>query len=412
MTVEFPNLVERFTKYISFNTTSDENKSVCPSTPEQLVLAKYITEELKALGLTDAECDSNGYVMATLPANGCSQADVVGFIAHMDTSANMAGGPVKPRIINNYDGEDIVLNAEKDIILTTEVFPDIKAYVGQEIMVTDGTTLLGADDKAGIAAIVTAIEYLLHNPEIKHGKIRICFTPDEEIGRGANLFDVQAFGADFAYTVDGGELGGLEYENFNAAGVKVIIHGRNVHPGSAKGKMLNAVKIAAQWQNLLPEGECPECTQDYEGFYHVCEVKGTEERAEIKMLIRDHDRKRFAKRKEFLTELAAFFNEKYEANVIEINIKDSYYNMKEKLADKMYIVDIAKQAMLEAGITPVCKPIRGGTDGARLSFLGLPCPNIFTGGMNYHGKFECLPLRSMAKAAETIIGITEIVGKR
>lgn len=412
MSVDFNKAVNRFTHYISFNTMSDERNDTCPSTPEQLVLAKEITNELRKIGLKEVTCDKHGYIMATLPANGYPKADVVGFIAHMDTSPDMSGGPVKYRIVKNYDGKDIVLNKKQNIILSTTAFPEIKAYKGQEIMVTDGTTLLGADDKAGVCAIISAMEYLLAHPEIKHGKIRIGFTPDEEIGRGANLFDVKAFHADFAYTVDGDEIGGFEYENFNAASVNVLIHGCNVHPGSAKGKMLNSLKVAAQWQTMLPEGECPECTEGHEGFFHVCEINGSEEKTEIQMLIRDHDKKRFQKRKKVLEQMASYLNNRYGKGTIDLTIVDRYFNMKETFNGKTYILDIAQKAMEKVGIVPICKPIRGGTDGARLSFMGLPCPNLFTGGQNFHGKFEYLPLRSMVKAADTVVAICELVGKK
>lgn len=407
MEINFNTLVNRFEKYISFDTQSDDNNTCCPSTPGQLVLARYLTEELTRLGMSDITLDDNGYIMATLPDNGCPNAPTVGFISHLDTSPDMAGGPLKPRIVENYDGGDIILNKEAGIILSPTEFPELSDYIGQEIMVTDGLTLLGADDKAGICAIISAMEYLIKHPEIKHGKIRIAFTPDEEIGRSANLFDVKAFGADFAYTLDGDALGGLEYENFNAAGATVTINGRSVHTGSAKGKMINAVKVAAEWQHMLPAGEAPEFTADYEGFYQVHKIVGGVEKTTLKMLIRDHDKTLFAKRKAFLQTMAGFLNAKYGAGTVELVIKDSYFNMREKLIEKMFIVDIAREAMQELGITPHCKPIRGGTDGARLSFMGLPCPNIFTGGLNFHGKFEFLPLRSMQKASETVLKIIE-----
>lgn len=412
MEIKFTELVKRFEKYISFNTQSDESSNICPSSPGQMVFAKYLVKELTDLGLTDANVDDNGYVMATLPANGCPNAPVVGFISHMDTSPDMAGGPLNPHIIENYAGGDIVLNEKANILLKADEFPELNDYIGQEIMVTDGLTLLGADDKAGICAIISAIEYLLAHPEIKHGKIRIGFTPDEEIGRSADLFDVEAFGADFAYTLDGDAIGGLEFENFNAANVTVKIHGRSVHTGSAKGKMINAVKIATEWQQLLPANECPECTEGYEGFYHVHKISGDVENITMTMLIRDHDRQLFEKRKKFLYHIANLLNAKYGDKTVEIIIRDRYLNMREKIEPVMYIIDIAKEAMRNIGIVPVCKPIRGGTDGARLSFKGLPCPNIFTGGLNFHGKFEFLPLRSMQKASETVVGIIIKVAQR
>lgn len=412
MEIKFTELVKRFEKYISFNTQSDESCNICPSSPGQMVFAKYLVKELTDLGLTDAKVDDNGYVMATLPANGCPNAPVVGFISHMDTSPDMAGGPLNPHIIENYAGGDIVLNEKANIILKADEFPELNDYIGQEIMVTDGLTLLGADDKAGICAIISAIEYLLSHPEIKHGKIRIGFTPDEEIGRSADLFDVAAFGADFAYTLDGDAIGGLEFENFNAANVTIKIHGRSVHTGSAKGKMINAIKIATEWQQLLPADECPECTEGYEGFYHVHKIYGDVENIAMTMLIRDHDRQLFEKRKELLYHMANVLNTKHGDNTVEIIIRDRYLNMREKIEPVMYIIDIAKEAMRDIGIEPVCKPIRGGTDGARLSFKGLPCPNIFTGGLNFHGKFEFLPLRSMQKASETVVGIITKVAQR
>lgn len=411
MKIELNTLVQRFEKYISFDTQSSDANDCCPTTPGQLTFARYLVDELTRLGLSDITLDENGYIMATLPANGLPNAPTVGFISHLDTSPDMAGGPVKSRIVENYDGGDIVLNEAAQIILSPTEFPELKDYIGQEIMVTDGTTLLGADDKAGICEIISAMEYLLQHPEIKHGKIRIAFTPDEEIGRSANRFDVDAFHADFAYTLDGDAIGGIEYENFNAAGATVTIHGRSVHTGSAKGKMINAVKLAAEWQSLLPAGEAPEFTEGYEGFYQVHKISGGVEKTTLKMLIRDHDKVRFNKRKAFLKNIADFLNAKYGNKTVEIEINDSYYNMREKIEEKMFIVDIARQAMQELGITPVCKPIRGGTDGARLSFKGLPCPNIFTGGLNFHGKFEFLPLRSMQKASETILKIVEKTGR-
>ncbi len=405
MEIEMETLVKRFRDYISFDTQSDESSASCPSTAKQLVLAKHLAEELKNIGLEEVTLDENGYIMATLPANGVEGAPVVGFIAHMDTSPDASGADIHEQIIH-YEGGDILLNPEKRIVFSVKDFPEIEKYKGQDIMMTDGTTLLGADDKAGITSIVSAAEYLLHHPEIKHGKIRLGFTPDEEIGRSANLFDVEKFGADFAYTIDGGELGGLEYENFNAANPSIHIHGRSVHTGSGKGKMKNAVSIAAEWQMMLPAGEKPEYTEGHEGFYHVHKIKGGVEEVTMGMLIRDHDKEHFAARKAYLDKMAAFLNEKYGEGTVEVEHRDIYHNMLEKIADgNMYIVELAHDAMEAAGVEPKVAPIRGGTDGARLSFRGLPCPNIFTGGANFHGRFEYLPLESLQKAADVTLAI-------
>lgn len=400
-------LVKRFLDYISFNTQSDEdNDTVCPSTPGQMILAKHLAEELKNIGLADVELDKHGYIMATLPANIETSLPVVGFVAHLDTSPDAAGGPIKPHIVTDYDGKDIVLNKEKNIVFSVSDFPEIKRYQGQDIMFTDGTTLLGADDKAGVTAIVSAMEYLLNHPELKHGKIRVGFTPDEETGRSATLFDVEKFGADFAYTIDGGELGGLEYENFNAANPTIVFKGRSVHTGSAKGKMINALSVASEWQQMLPAGEKPEFTAGHEGFFHVYKLSGGVEECTMGMLIRDHDRARFEQRKEYLAKQAAVLNAKYGKGTVTIKPHDIYYNMLEKIEDgNMYVVELAKQAMQASGVEPVVEPIRGGTDGAQLSFRGLPCPNIFTGGANFHGRFEYLPLESLRKAGETVVNI-------
>lgn len=407
MELDMDVMVKRFKDYISFDTQSDEeNDKVCPSTPGQLVLAKHLAEELKAIGLTEVELDNHGYVMATLPANGAADAPVVGFIAHVDTSPDAAGGPIKPQIVRDYDGKDIVLNENGPIVFSTKDFPEVLKYKGQDIMFTDGTTLLGADDKAGVTAIVSAMEYLVNHPEIKHGKIRVGFTPDEETGRSADRFDVEKFGADFAYTIDGGELGGLEYENFNAANPVITFHGRSVHTGDAKGKMINAITLAAEWQQLLPAGEKPEYTEGYEGFFHVYKITGGVEKCTMNMLVRDHSRQKFEQRKAYLEDMADFFNKKYGEGTVEVTPHDVYFNMLEKIEDgNMYVVELAKQAMEAAGVTPDVQPIRGGTDGARLSFMGLPCPNIFTGGANFHGRFEYLPLNSLKKAGETVLGI-------
>ena len=405
-------LVKRFKDYVGFDTQSNEdNDQVCPSTPGQMVLAKHLTEELKSLGLVDVKLDNHGYIMATLPANGCENAPVVGFISHMDTSPDASGANIKPQVVERYDGADIVLNKEQDIVLSSKEFPSLLKYTGQPIMTTDGTTLLGADDKAGITAIVSAAEYLLQHPEIKHGKIRLGFTPDEETGRSADRFDVDAFGADFAYTVDGDELGSLEYENFNAANASITFKGRSVHTGDAKDKMINANVVAMEWQQMLPAGERPEHTEGYEGFYHVHKVSGDVEKVTMTMLIRDHDKKKFALRKEYLQEMAALLNKKYGEGTVVVDCKDMYLNMREKMEEAMYVVDLAKKAMESVGVKPMVKPIRGGTDGARLSFMGLPCPNLFTGGTNFHGRYEFLPLLSLQKAAETVLAIMTEAGK-
>ncbi|MBE6102285.1 MAG: peptidase T [Selenomonas ruminantium] len=412
MEISMDVLVKRFKDYVGFDTQSNEdNDQVCPSTPGQMVLAKHLTEELKSLGLVDVKLDNHGYIMATLPANGCENAPVVGFISHMDTSPDASGANIKPQVVERYDGADIVLNKEQDIVLSSKEFPSLLKYTGQPIMTTDGNTLLGADDKAGLTAIVSAAEYLLQHPEIKHGKIRLGFTPDEETGRSADRFDVDAFGADFAYTVDGDELGSLEYENFNAANASITFKGRSVHTGDAKDKMINANVVAMEWQQMLPAGERPEHTEGYEGFYHVHKVSGDVEKVTMTMLIRDHDKKKFALRKEYLQEMAALLNKKYGEGTVVVDCKDMYLNMREKMEEAMYVVDLAKKAMESVGVKPMVKPIRGGTDGARLSFMGLPCPNLFTGGTNFHGRYEFLPLLSLQKAAETVLAIMTEAGK-
>lgn len=398
-------LLNRFKDYVSFNTNSDEHTGTHPSTERQLVLAKHLKEEMERIGLEDVTMSKEGYLMATLPANGV-EGSTVGFISHMDTSSEAPGGPVKPRIVENYDGGDICLDKEKEIYLSPKDFPELLKYKGEDLVVTDGTTLLGADDKAGITAIMTAMEYLIQHPEIKHGKIRIGITPDEEIGEGTMFFDVKKFGADFGYTVDGGAIGGLEYENFNAVNPEVTFHGRSVHTGDAKGKMINAISLASEWQNMLPEGEKPECTEGREGFFHVYNISGGVETCTISMLIRDHDKAHFEKRKQYLNQMADFMNAKYGNGTVTMDMKFGYSNMLDVLKEgHMDVVDLARDAIKAAGVTPVEIPIRGGTDGAMLSFKGLPCPNLFTGGENFHGRFEYLSIRGLEKSCETVIEI-------
>jgi tripeptide aminopeptidase len=375
-----------------------------------MIFAQYLVDELKSIGLHEVELDSNGYVMATLPANTDKAIPVIGFVSHMDTSPDMSAKNVKPRIVSNYDGGDILLNEEKLIVLETEKYPEIVQYKGQDIVVTDGTTLLGADDKAGLAEIVTAMEYLLAHPEIKHGKIRVGFTPDEEIGQGADHFDVAKFGAEWAYTMDGGEIGELEYENFNAAGAKITFNGLNVHPGYAKHKMLNSMRVAHQFASMLPRHETPEHTEKYEGFYHLVGMEGTVEKSSLSYIIRDHDRDRFDRRKKEIAHLVNKINSEFGEGTATLELRDQYYNMREKVEPVMHIVDLAFEAMEAVGVKPNVKPIRGGTDGARLSFEGLPCPNIFAGGHNFHGRFEYVPVQSMEKAMMVIVKIAEIMG--
>lgn len=401
-------LIDRFLQYVKHETTSDESSTLVPSTSNQLEFAKILGRELEEIGLSDISVDEKGYVMATLPSNTENKAPIIGFIAHMDTSPDMSGKNVKPKIISNYNGEDIVLNDEENIIMSTKDFPDLKDYVGHDLVTTDGTTLLGADNKAGIAEIITAVEYLIQNPNIPHGTVKIGFTPDEEIGRGADCFDVEKFGADFAYTVDGGPIGELEYENFNAATAKISIQGRNVHPGTAKNKMINSILIANELNSMLPIDERPEYTEGYEGFYHLMAFNGSVEKTEIAYIIRDHSMEKFEIKKEILKRAVEFLNHKY-GDIITLEISDSYYNMKEKIEPVMFVIDIAKKAMEDLDIKPLIKPIRGGTDGARLSYMGLPCPNLFTGGHNYHGKFEYIPIFAMEKSVETILKIIELV---
>jgi len=404
-------VLEKFLRYISIDTQSDESSASCPSSKKELDLAKVLYEELQVLGLKDVSLDDKGYIMATLPSNIEKKVPVIGFIAHMDTSPDMSGTNINPKTVENYDGGDIVLNSEKNVILSPSEFPELKDYVGQTLLTTDGNTLLGADDKAGIAEIMTAVEYLVKNPDVKHGEVKIGFTPDEEIGRGVDYFDVQKFGAEYAYTMDGGAIGELEYENFNAAYAKVVINGRNIHPGYAKGKMYNANLIAIEVNSMLPQAEKPEYTVGYEGFYHLIKMNGTVENASIEYIIRDHDRKKFEDKKEFIKKVCDFINTKYPAGTAALELKDQYYNMREKIEPVMHIIDIVKDAMELAGVKPVVVPIRGGTDGSRLSYMGLPCPNIFAGGHNFHGKMEYVPIESMEKAVDVILKIVELYSK-
>jgi len=404
-------LVNRFLQYVSFDTQSDENSSTYPSTAKQLELAKYLVEELKTLGLKDAAVDQYGYVTATLPGNvEGKDVPVIGFLAHMDTSPEFPGANVKPRIIENYDGQSTIkLGAGR--VLSPEEFPHMRNYVGKTLITTDGTTLLGADDKAGIAEIVTAVEYLLEHPEIKHGAIKVGFTPDEEVGRGVDYFDVKKFGADFAFTLDGGELGELSYETFNAAQAKVTIHGKSIHPGEAKNKMKNAILMAMDYISQMPPAEAPAHTEGYEGFYHVYHIEGGVDRADLTWIIRDHHRDRFEQRKTYMMEVATWMNEKYGDGTFEIDVKDQYYNLYEVLKDKPEIIELAKKAMKEAGIDPIIRPVRGGTDGSRLTFMGLPTPNLFTGGHNYHGPYEYIVVESMEKAVEVIVNIVKLAAQ-
>ena len=405
-------VTERFLKYIKFDTTSNENIDCCPSTNGQTALAEVLRNELEEIGLADVDVSKDGYVYATIESNTDENIPTVGFIAHMDTSPDASGKDVKARIVSNYDGSDITLNKEKNITLGTKDFPELLKHKGEDIIVTDGTTLLGADDKAGIAEIMTAAEYLIKHDEIKHGRIRIAFTPDEEIGRGADKFDVQKFGADWAYTMDGGEVGELEFENFNAAKAKVTINGRNIHPGEAKGKMKNASLIAMEFAGMLPQNETPACTEGYEGFFHLTKTEGTVEHAELQYIIRDHSREKFEQKKKTMTECAEAINRKHGEGTAVTDIEDQYYNMRQEIEPVMHIVEIAQKAMEKAGVKPKVQPIRGGTDGAQLSFMGLPCPNIFAGGMNFHGVHEYVPVQSMEKATNVIIEIIKEVYNR
>lgn len=404
-------VVERFLRYVTFDTQSDPHSGITPSTAGQMIFARKLGQELKQIGLTDVKVDRNGYVTATLPSNMESSKKVVGFVAHMDTSPDFSGKNVSPRIIESYKGGDIILDEEHNVVLSPSVFPEIKMYEGQRLIVTNGKSLLGADDKAGVAEIVTAMEYLVNHPNLLHGKVKICFTPDEEIGQGADHFEVEKFGADFAYTMDGGEIGSLEYENFNAASAEIIIHGSSVHPGYAKHKMKNAMLVSNRLISMLPSGETPENTEGYEGFYHLTGTRGNVERTEIEYIIRDFDPDLFRERKKTMERVIKKINEEFGKGTAEIELKDQYYNMREIIEPVKYVVDIAEEAIRKSGLSPKIVPIRGGTDGARLSFMGLPCPNIFAGGHNFHGKFEYIPTASMGKACEVIVEIVSAVGK-
>jgi tripeptide aminopeptidase len=401
-------IIERFTKYVQVDTQSDPNSDTCPSTPGQWTLAKMLVEELKAIGMEEVTIDENGYIMATLPANTDKDVPTIGFLAHMDTAPEFTGANVKPQIVENYDGNDIILNEALHIVLSPKDFPELANYKGHTLITTDGTTLLGADNKAGIAEIMTAMAYLIQHPEIKHGKVRVAFTPDEEIGRGPHKFDVAKFGAKYAYTVDGGPLGELEYESFNAAEAKIKFKGKNVHPGTAKGKMINSMKIAMEFHAQLPANEAPEHTEGYEGFYHLLSFQGNVEETALHYIIRDFDREQFEARKAKMREIAAKLQEKYGKERIAIEIKDQYYNMREKIEPVREVVDIAYEAMKNLNIEPKISPIRGGTDGSQLSYMGLPTPNIFTGGENFHGRYEYISVDNMIKATNVIIEIIKL----
>ncbi len=409
-------IIDRFISYVTVDTESDPNSDTCPSTEKQWVLANQLVEELKQIGMEDVTIDENAYIMATLPSNVDHEVPTIGFISHFDTSPDFCGANVKPQIIPNYDGGDIVLNAAENIVLSPSYFGDLLQYKGQTLITTDGTTLLGADDKAGITEIVSAMEYLINHPEIKHGRIRVGFTPDEEIGRGAHLFDVDKFDAAWAYTMDGSQVGELEYENFNAGGAKLVFSGKSVHPGYAKGKMINSILLANKFISKLPKDEVPQKTTGYEGFFHVNHVSGNIETSEVDLIIRDHSLKKYKERKKLVQKLADKINKKYQKKfggpIVTCTIEDQYFNMKEKVEPEMHIVDIAEKAMKDLGIKPLIKPIRGGTDGAQLSYMGLPCPNIFAGGHNFHGKYEYVPVESMQKAINVIVRIAELTALR
>jgi len=410
--IDKQHIIDRFIKYVTIDTESDPNNPEFPSTENQWNLAKVLEKELNQIGMQEVELDKNCYIMATLPSNLNYKVPTIGFVAHIDTSQDFTGANVKPQIIENYNGKDITLNKEKNIILSPDYFEDLLQYKGQTIITTDGTTLLGADDKGGVTEIVTAMEYLINHPEIKHGKIRICFTPDEEVGKGAHLFDVEKFGAKWAYTMDGSQIGELEYENFNAASAKVTITGKIVHPGYAKGKMINSILIANEYIAAVPENEVPEKTAGYEGFFHLHDLNGNVEKTVLEYIVRDHDFSLFEKRKELLQKIASDFNKRLHQDLVKVEIKNQYFNMKEKITPVMHIVDIVEEVMKDIDITPLIKPIRGGTDGSQLSYKGLPCPNIFAGGHNFHGRFEYVPAESMIKATEVIIGIAQKVSEK
>ncbi|MCH8534194.1 MAG: peptidase T [Flavobacteriaceae bacterium] len=405
-------LLNRFLKYVKIDTQSDASSTKTPSTEKQWDLANLLKQELEEMGMQEVSIDENAYVMASLPATTQKEIPVIGFVSHFDTTPDFTGTNVKPQIHKNYDGGDIILNKEKNIVLSSSYFEELQTYKGQTIITTDGTTLLGADDKAGITEIMEAMKYLLAHPEIEHGKIRVCFTPDEEIGRGAHQFDVEKFGVEWAYTMDGSTIGELEYENFNAAGAEVKILGKIVHPGYAKGKMINSMYIANAFINALPADEVPEKTEGREGFFHLTEMKGEVDETRLSYIIRDHDKDKFEARKELLKSLASQFNDKYGNGTIVLEIKDQYYNMREKVEPVMHIVDLAEEAMKSLGIQPIIKPIRGGTDGSQLSYMGLPCPNIFAGGHNFHGRFEYVPLESMVKATEVIVRLSQLTAEK
>ena len=405
-------LVERFLRYVSFDTQSSEETRITPSTPGQMVFAKYLKSELESLGLEEITLDEHGYLFATLPANTDKEIPTIGFIAHMDTSPDMSGKDVTPRIVENYNGSEIVLDAEERVVLSPAQFPELLDHKGEDLIVTKGKTLLGADDKAGIAEIVSAMAYLKEHPEIKHGKIRIGFNPDEEIGEGAHKFDVEKFGCEWAYTMDGGEVGELEFENFNAAAAKIIFKGRNVHPGYARHKMINSIRIANQFISMLPRHETPEHTEGYEGFYHLIGIQGDVEQTTLSYIIRDHDRSRFESRKREMAHLVRKINAEFGEDIAVLELRDQYYNMREKIEPVMHIIDTAFAAMEAVGVKPNVKPIRGGTDGAQLSFKGLPCPNIFAGGLNFHGRYEFVPVQNMEKAMKVIVKIAELVAQK
>jgi tripeptide aminopeptidase len=410
------HIIDRFISYVTIDTESDPNSDTTPSTAKQWDLANKLVEELKAMGMQDVTIDEFAYIMATLPSNVTHEVPTIGFVAHFDTTPDFTGANVKPQIIENYDGKDIVLNSEKNIVLSPSYFEDLLLYIGQTLITTDGTTLLGADDKAGLTEIMSAMEYLIQHPEIKHGKIRVGFTPDEEIGRGAHKFDVEKFGCEYAYTMDGSQIGELEYENFNAAGAKITFKGKSVHPGYAKGKMINSMLLANQFISKLPANEVPELTTGYEGFFHVHHLDGSLEETVLQLIIRDHDKDKFEARKKLIYAISDEFNASYAKqfgeNICIAEVKDQYYNMRDKVVPVFHIIDIAEAAMKELGITPLIKPIRGGTDGSQLSYKGLPCPNIFAGGHNFHGKYEYVPVESMVKATEVIVKIAELTAKK